>query len=79
MATKKEITRQLLKGVIWNDICSSPGCGKSTVARCAATRSSARKLGLREDARPRGEDRARSVDVHQKWSEWSLLFERRGH
>lgn len=36
MATKKEIMRQLLKGVSWNEIASSLGCGKSTVSKCAA-------------------------------------------
>lgn len=36
MATKKEIMRQLLKGVSWNGATASLGCGKSTVAKCAA-------------------------------------------
>lgn len=36
MATKREIMRQLLKGVSWNGVASSLGCGKSTVAKCAA-------------------------------------------
>ena len=36
MATKKEIMRQLLKGVNWNEAARSLGCSKATVARCAA-------------------------------------------
>ena len=36
MATKKEIMRQLLKGVSWNEAARSLGCSKATVARCAA-------------------------------------------
>ena len=36
MTSKKEIMRQLLKGVSWNEVASALGCSKSTVARCAA-------------------------------------------
>ena len=36
MATKKEIMRQLLKGVSWNEAARSLGCSKATVAKCAA-------------------------------------------
>lgn len=36
MATKKEIIRQLLKGVSWNDAARLLGCSKATVAKCAA-------------------------------------------
>lgn len=36
MATKKEIMRQLLKGVSWNETARSLGCSKATVAKCAA-------------------------------------------
>ena len=31
MATKKEIMRQLLKGVSWNEAARSLGCSKATV------------------------------------------------
>lgn len=36
MATKREIMRQLLKGVSWNEVARSLGCSKATVAKCAA-------------------------------------------
>lgn len=36
MATKKEIMRQLLKGVSWNEAARSLRCSKATVAKCAA-------------------------------------------
>lgn len=36
MAMKKEIMRQLLKGVSWNEAARSLGCSKATVAKCAA-------------------------------------------
>ena len=36
MATKKEIMRQLLKGVSWNEAARALGCSKATVAKCAA-------------------------------------------
>ena len=36
MATKKEMMRQLLKGVSWNETARSLGCSKATVAKCAA-------------------------------------------
>ena len=36
MATKKEIMRQLLKGVSWNEVAHTLGCSKATVAKCAA-------------------------------------------
>lgn len=36
MATKKEIMRQLLKGVSWNEAARALRCSKATVAKCAA-------------------------------------------
>ena len=48
MATKKEIMRQLLKGVGWNEAARSLGCSKATVARCAA------KMGGGSASAPRG-------------------------
>lgn len=36
MATEKEVMRQLLKGVSWNEAARALRCGKATVAKCAA-------------------------------------------
>lgn len=36
MAKRKDIMRQLLKGVSWNTVCATLHCGKTTVAQCAA-------------------------------------------
>ena len=62
MATKKGIIRQLLKGASRNDAARLPGCGKATVAKCAAK---AREEGIdAEVSAPFEGRRAKRAEEH---------------